>query len=64
MQIYLNNHDGQETEFVNDNSVYSPPEDREEILGFRLPASGLYTVGIGEEELEALGYTIVIERAS
>ena len=64
MQIYLNNHDGRETEFVNDNTVHHPPNDREEILGFRLPATGLYTVGIGEEDLESLGYVIVIERDS
>ncbi len=64
MQIYLNNHDGAETEFVNNNTIYAPPADREEILGFRLPATGLYTVGIGEEDLETLGYTILIERAS
>ena len=64
MQIYLNSHDGRETEFVNDNTVYHPPDDREEILGFRLPATGLYTIGIGEEDLEALGYTIVVERDS
>jgi hypothetical protein len=63
MQIYFNNYDGQETEFVNDNTVYFPPEDREEILGFRLPVTGLYTIGIGEEDLEALGYTIVVELA-
>lgn len=64
MQIYLNNHGGAETEFVNDNTVYAPPADREEILGFRLPATGLYTVGIGDEDLDSLGYTISIERAS
>ena len=64
MQIYLNSHDGRETEFVNDNTVYHPPDDREEILGFRVPATGLYTLGVGEEDLEALGYTIVIERES
>lgn len=64
LQLYLNSHDGQETEYVNDNTVYFPPEDREEILGYRLPATGLYTIGIGEEDLESLGYTIVIERAS
>jgi hypothetical protein len=64
VHIYLNNHDGRETEFVNDNSVYHPPDDREEILSYRLPATGLYTIGIGEEDLEALGYIIVIERDS
>jgi hypothetical protein len=64
MQIYLNSFDGEETEFKNDNTVYFPPDDREELLGYQLPATGLYTVGIGEENLESLGYTIVIERAS
>jgi hypothetical protein len=64
MQIYLNNYNGQETEFVNDNTVFSPPNDREEILGLRLPATGLYTVGIGEEDFRELGYTILIESAS
>jgi len=64
MQIYFNNHNGQETEFVNDNSVFFPPQDREEILGLRLPVTGLYTIGIGEEDLVELGYTILIERVS
>lgn len=63
MQIYLNSYDGQETEYKNDNSAYFPPEDREEFLQYQLPASGLYTIGVGEENLEALGYTIVVERA-
>lgn len=62
MRIYFNNHNGQETEFVNDNSDFFPPEDREEILGLRLPATGLYTIGIGEQDLDSLGYTILIER--
>jgi hypothetical protein len=64
MQIYLNSIDGQETEFINDNTTYFPPEDREELLGYQLPATGLYTIGIGEENLESLGYTIVVERVS
>jgi hypothetical protein len=64
MQIYLNSYDGQETEFKNDNTVYFPPDDREEFLGYELPATGLYTIGIGEENFESLGYTIVVERVS
>lgn len=62
IRIYVNSHDGRDTEFVNDNSEHEPPDDREEILGFQLPATGLYTLGIGEEDMEALGYVIVIER--
>jgi hypothetical protein len=64
MQIYFNSFDGQETEYKNDNTTYFPPEDREEFLGYQLPATGLYTIGIGEENLESLGYTIVVERVS
>jgi hypothetical protein len=64
MQIYLNDFSGEETEFKNDNTVYFPPNDREEFLGYQLPATGLYTIGIGEENLESLGYTIIVERAS
>jgi hypothetical protein len=64
MQIYLNGHNGVETEFVDDNTVYFPPQDREEILGYVLPASGLYTVGIGEENFQELGYSIIIEKVS
>ncbi|UCG23297.1 MAG: hypothetical protein JSW55_14230 [Chloroflexota bacterium] len=61
LRIFLNNHEGQEVEDVNENRFSL--DDREEILDYRLPATGLYTLGIVENDLEPIGYSVVIESA-
>jgi hypothetical protein len=52
LRLFLNNHEGQEVE-----------DDIEDNKPYPLSATGLYTIGIGEYDLEQLNYSIVIEQA-
>ena len=52
LRLVLNNHEGQEIEY-----------DVEEDPGYALTATGLYTIRIGENDLQTLNYSIVIRPA-
>lgn len=62
--LYLNDPDGFEAEFIDDNSTYGPPNDEEIIEEFTLQKTGLYSIGVGESGFESFSYSLTLDNES
>lgn len=60
--FYLNDPDGDDIEFEDDDDNYGPPNDVEELVGYELPMSGMYSIGVGEAAFNSASYTIIVRR--
>ncbi len=62
--LYLQDPDSVEVDFADGSTSSAPPDDEEIISQYTLSQSGLYTIGVGEVDFEAFGYSLTLSKDS